>query len=589
VMVSDDLGSPAVRRFYDYAGQGFSGRYIALDAFRAGNDLLYLGNFATPETPSSQTGIIRTIEFFNQRYQDDTLFAQRVDESVIRILMLKLRLYNGSFSLSKVLPPAELPLSMGRSRNVSLEVLRQAATLIWPNPAELSNVLPNPPGRNENIVFITDVRYHRQCTRCPLQAAVEENAMENLLLRMYTAGAGGQIAPRNLVSYSFVDLYEMLEVGPGIVTVENDIKAARWVVFLMLNEHPSIPSSMALGRFLNERIDLLQGKNIIVFSLSAPYYLDSTDISKLTAYYALYSKVPSALEIAARLLFQDLRANGFLPVSVPSARYDLNQAVQPNPNQVIALYLENGDPTAPQAGTPTPGSITGYKIGDLIPILTGVILDQNGHRVPDDTPVRFIVNRGDGGIVSTSTLETKTVHGIARAAIRIDGSGQIQVRVESERARSSNVLVFDVPPANPEVVPPTDTPVPTLTPTPTATQTATPTATVTPTVEAPPPPPPPQVNFGDWFVVMFVASTLGFGSYWIGIASGHIRWGIRSGFLGLIGGLLAYTYLALDLPGSHDLLATAGTWGTVFLTAVGAVLGSIAGWSWKSFGKLKRA
>jgi beta-N-acetylhexosaminidase len=588
VMVSDDLGSQAIRRFYDYAGQSFSGRTIAHDAFRAGNDLLYLGNFSTPESPSSHAGIVRTIEYFNQRYQDDTLFAQRVDESVIRILALKYRLYQGSFGISKVLPPQEVPAFVGNSRNISLEVLRQAATLIWPSQSELNNTLPNPPGRNENIIFITDVRYYRQCSRCPLQAVVDEKSLEEVVVRMYASGAGGQVLPRNLTSYTFVDLTEMLDSGPGIVQIENDLKAARWVVFLMLNEHPGIPSSTALSRFLNQRIDLLQGKNIIVFSLSAPNFLDSTDISKLTAYYALYSKIPSALDIAARLLFQDLRAPGFLPVSVPSARYDLNAAVQPSPNQVITLYLEDADETGTNGSTPTPGVITGYKIGDLLSIVTGVIVDANGHRVPDDTPVRFIVTRGEGGVVATVPIEAKTVSGIARAIVRIDGTGQIQIRAESERARNSNILTFDIPLPQVENGTPTVTPAPTSTPTPTHTQTPTPTLTPTATPEPPPPLPPPQVKFGDWFLVLFVVSGIGLGTYWVGMAAGQFRWGLRAGFLALIGGLLAYAYLALQLPGTFDLLEASGTWGVVLFTAGGAVIGNLAGWSWKGLWGLRR-
>ncbi len=45
VMISDNLGSRAVRRFYDPSGQTFNGPLVARDAFLAGNDLLYLDNF----------------------------------------------------------------------------------------------------------------------------------------------------------------------------------------------------------------------------------------------------------------------------------------------------------------------------------------------------------------------------------------------------------------------------------------------------------------------------------------------------------------------------------------------------------------
>jgi hypothetical protein len=55
------------------------------------------------------------------------------------------------------------------------------------------------------------------------------------------------------------------------------------------------------------------------------FYQDSTDISKLTAYYALYSKIPSFIDGAARVLFQEIPAVGILPVSVPGIGYEFKQ------------------------------------------------------------------------------------------------------------------------------------------------------------------------------------------------------------------------------------------------------------------------
>src|SRR5258706_15943378 len=44
LVISDDLGVQAVRRFYDPDNKSFFGRLVARDAFLAGNDLLYMGN-----------------------------------------------------------------------------------------------------------------------------------------------------------------------------------------------------------------------------------------------------------------------------------------------------------------------------------------------------------------------------------------------------------------------------------------------------------------------------------------------------------------------------------------------------------------
>ena len=54
---------------------------------------------------------------------------------------------------------------------------------------------------------------------------------------------------------------------------------------------------------------------VILFSFGAPYYFDTTTISKFTAYFALYSKQPQFVDVASRLLFQELSPTGAAPVS----------------------------------------------------------------------------------------------------------------------------------------------------------------------------------------------------------------------------------------------------------------------------------
>jgi len=87
-----------------------------------------------------------------------------------------------------------------------------------------------------------------------------------------------------------------------------------------------------IQRFFSERPNLTRNRNVILFSFTAPYYLDPTDISKLTAYYALYSKQPAFVEVAARLLFerQQVTLQGASPVSIPAVEYDLADATSPD-------------------------------------------------------------------------------------------------------------------------------------------------------------------------------------------------------------------------------------------------------------------
>jgi beta-N-acetylhexosaminidase len=581
IMISDDLSGRAVKRYFETTGQTYIGRYVARDAFQAGNDILFLGDFTTTEEPDPVINIIKTMEHFTQVYRQDSFFAQRVDESVLRILMLKLRMYNNTFTLNQTWASQTLSSSFGNSSRVTLEVMRQAATLISPSQAELNNTLPDPPGRNDRIVFITDSRNEKQCSRCPLLPTIAVDALENMVVRLYSQQMGGQVLPRNLSSYSFGDLQEMLDTGSEI---EQDLREAKWIVFVMLNENPAIPHSMALSHFLDNRPDLHQQKNLIVFAFNAPYFLDATDISKLTAYYGLYSKTPAAIDLAARLLFKDIRPTGASPVSVSGAGYDLNAATFPDPDQALQLYLENGRPeTSNGNGTPVPTVVPRFKVGDLISVQTAPILDSNGHPVPDRTIVRFVVTRGEGLIAQI--IETETTGGIAKANIRVETSGLIQIRAESDLARTADPLVFDIPSEA--------TPLPTqTTPTEAPTETLTPTITitVTPTLEPTPTPIPTQdqTSFGDWSLAFFLTMLMGISTYWVSSLSGHVRWGMRTAFLIFIGGLTAYSYIALRMPGSNSLVNELGTAGILLITLVGAVAGAIVAWSWRGLLLLKK-
>jgi beta-N-acetylhexosaminidase len=108
-----------------------------------------------------------------------------------------------------------------------------------------------------------------------------------------------------------------------------------------------------LRRFFAERPALIRNKNVILFSFTAPYYLDATDISKLTAYYVLYSKQPAFVDVAARLLFQQVPLQGASPVSIPAVGYDLIKETSPNPSQVISLSLDKKEATVTENGTVT--------------------------------------------------------------------------------------------------------------------------------------------------------------------------------------------------------------------------------------------
>lgn len=583
VMISDNLGSQAVRLFYELTNpnQPFDARRIALNAFLAGNDLLYLGNIVAGEAEGEEeeeentyTTAANIQEFFAQKYREDPAFAVRVDQSVLRILRLKYQLFD-TFSLSNTQPPLSGIEILPDSTEVTFEVSREAATLISPSLQELDSAVPDAPNRADRIVFVTDQRVSKQCSTCTEVFTPEVDALQQAVQRLYGPQASNQVNPNFLRSYSYFDLQRLLDEDPEAYQIELDLRRAHWIVFALLDQNSEIPSSRALHRFLAERPDLFQQKRLIAFSLNAPLYLDATNISKLTAYYALYNKTPAAINIAARLLFREITPSGALPVSVSGVGYDLISATSPSPNQTIALSLdlppiEIGEGTSTPEPQPTPE----FKIGNTIPVRTGVVSDHNGNPVPDGTPVQFIVTLNGELIGLPQTIATKS--GIARTSLQVVGSGVFTVRVESEPAKDSEILRFEIPPENGEIVTITPTDQPTVTPSPTISPTPLPVL-----LPEPPPTGATRPNLGDWFATVLFTLAIALISYRIAAYLGQVRWGIRGSFLAAICGLFAYSYLALKLPGSVSLLEKYGGWGVLVVTFSGASIGILLTLVWR--------
>jgi beta-N-acetylhexosaminidase len=572
VMISDNLGSRAVRRFYDPSGQTFNGPLVARDAFLAGNDLLYLDNFLSSGDPDVYTTYIRTLTFFAQKYREDPAFAQRVDQSVFRILALKYRIYNNTFVVSATLPNEDALNSIGLSSQVTFTIAQQAATLISPSVDELNIAIPSPPSREEHIAFITDSIIFQQCSTCRQQNTIDVAAFENAVTRLYSGS--GQVIPNNLISYSFQDLSDMLNAGTGILQIENDLRQAEWIVFAMDTVSADNSYSQALRQFLDLRPDLVQGKHLIVFALSEPYALDATDISKLSAYYALYSRSSSFIDIAARILFHEIQPSGHLPVSVPGIGYEILEATSPDPDQVIHLYMDISAPATTETTQSTGLTPTAVplRIGDTISVLSGIILDHNGNQVPDSTIVRFILYH-DGESVPSQIVESQTLQGIAKGNMMLDQSGEINIRAESGQAVSSDVLNIEIPPESITSTPAPPTQVPTLTDTPTLTPTNTPTLSPTATPIPVPVSNTGNMGFGDWLGAILVIALISGGNYWIINNKRGLRWGIRAALLPLIGGLFTYTYLAINLPGSDTMIQKFGIWGVLLFSMIGTAVG----------------
>lgn len=623
LMVSDPLGVPAVQRFYSDADQQFPHRRVAKDALFAGNDVLYMDAFAQEagDFQAQLTNIQDTITWFQEKYLTDPAFQQRVDEAVLRILRLKLRLYDEDFRLQNVLADsADLPDAVGQGDAAMLRLAQEAITLLSPSPAELAERVPTPPGPTDRIVIFTDVREASQCSGCPPQAYIGLTDIEERLLALYGPEGSEQIQDDRIQSFSFSDLKEFLAAGPERIPpptppptpqpqeeepsqedqlltpeaqrapstaylVQTALDAADWIIFAQLDVTPDAPQSDALQEFLRQRQDVVRNSRIIVFAYNAPYFLDTTEVSKLTAYYGLYSKIDPFIDTSVRALFQETSLRGAPPVDVDSVNYNLDRVTRPDQEQVIELYvIRNGSPQAPPSEEPLE-----LVVGDTLRLQTGVIYDQNGQPVPDGTMVQFVRQDRLEGFISVIG-EQPTVNGMATLDYVLEArTGQFRITTVAGAASNSQQLdiVIEENEARAAVI--TSTPAPSATPTPTSTPTPTPTATSSPTPTASPTSIPlgddePSVDISltdfEMLLGVFMGLLLTGSAGWTAARrNGHddLSQRIRLVAWGFVGGLLAYNYYLLGLPGAGSLQAI-GSWASLLTTIGGGLLGLLSGW-----------
>lgn len=473
VMVTYDLGVPAVRRYYDPQLLSFPHKRIAQETFLAGNDLLLLSRFALNDDWSQEFENIKdTIRFFQEKYTSDPTFQARVDESLRRILHLKYKIYR-RFSLGESLVDVRfLAEELGQGKTAP--IAQEAVTLIYPELEELSKRLPGPPLIDEDILIFTDDRQGRDCPNCLSFPFIETDALEKVMLQLYGPKASGQVDPAHIHSLPFSQLRDFLAASesesstpgpprtpsppPRVQQIEKLLQEAEWILFAMLDVNPGYPASDVVKLFLRQRSDSLRGKNVIVMAYGAPYYLDTTEISKLTAYYCVYGKTRPLIEASVRALFQEFRPQSSPPVSVGGINYDLIARLEPDPDQIIgleAISLNEEGKGTPSTLTPAPLSpelgITltpvGVKVGGKLQVRTGLILDRNGHPVPDGTPAVFRLFYPAESL-ELPRYETTTVNGVAEMVITLEKVGQLEITATSGPASRSSKLLATIQGAN---------------------------------------------------------------------------------------------------------------------------------------------
>ena len=308
LVMSDDLGAPAIRRHYDPTLQSFPHRRVAQDALLAGNDLLLLARWSLDDNPETALANIKdTITFFQEKYRSDADFRRRVDAAVIRILTLKAQLYP-ELDLRTSLVDGSLLEQRETQDTTVAQIARNAITLLSPSPAELAQRMPAGPGADDSILFITDARSDRECSAddCPAAPLIEPTALADIVLRLYEPS--GQVAPDRVASLTFEQIDCLAEPccrqaeAADNAVVDGLINNADWIVFGILDNAPDAAGTSVMRQFLSQRPVSREQKRLVAIAYDAPFFLDATDITKLTAYFAAFGKTEPLLEASMRVL-----------------------------------------------------------------------------------------------------------------------------------------------------------------------------------------------------------------------------------------------------------------------------------------------
>lgn len=570
LLVADSLGSDALKEHLNASRAGFPHFRIAREALMAGNDILPLVSFSLSDDwdGDAYPRIVETIKYFQERYRSDPTFRPWIDEAALRILKAKLALYE-SLSPGEVLVDGELAVEgVGGGIDTVQEIATDAVTLLYPAAEELGTYLPGPPTIDEDIVIL-------ECfTDCYAEPVQSGDALQVALLSAYGPDGTGQVAAERVhtLGYGQISGWIAGSLPPADAqAVTQLVDQAEWVILALADYNPDdFPASRVAKDLLSQREYFLGEKKVIAIAYDAPYFLDSTEVAKLTAYYAVYSKVTPCLEASLRPLFEaGFVAPGASPVDVQGVGYSVASVLAPAPAQVIAV-----ERLAPPEDEPL------YVGGDPLVVRTGVIVDRNGNIVPDGTRVEFRASYPGADIFVQPQVVTDTIAGVAGAAFWLASpapAGLLRVSAQSGEATSESLVIRVVVPV---------TPFPTYTPTATATASPTPSATpIPPTPTAPVPTPTPTATTPagstrrpvDWLDLTIAGAGTMLGS----IAGVQTRSGRRKGWerevqlvlYGAAFGLGGYILYGLGLLNPSSVLGWEGLSVRAFLLSAAVFLG----------------
>lgn len=411
LVMSDSLGVPAVKKWYaqETGNADFPNRTVVRDALLAGSDLLPLVEFyKDPDHngwKSNQLPLIQdSVTYMRQQYASDPDFRRRADDAVRHVIATKAKLYPKLHLDQVVVDTAAASTVAGGGADAMRTLAEDALTLLQPQSvAELRARLPRGPVTPDRVLIV-------ECWEdCYPYRVMRKAALQESLLALYGPGGSARIRAEDVttVSYAELDAWLGAPTDPVNAAIGKAVGDASWIVLALTEYNPiGRPVSGAAKRLLASPIDL-RNKNLIGIAYNVPYHLDSTEVSKLAAYFAVYNKTDAAIEAGFRALFGDIAPKGHSPVNVPGVFYNVGDAVQADATREILVAVFGQQSNA-------------VKDARTIALVAGPIVDKNGNPVPDGTVASFELARANGG---TTAATGTTTDGLAGAQVILNGPG----------------------------------------------------------------------------------------------------------------------------------------------------------------------
>jgi beta-N-acetylhexosaminidase len=431
MVMSDALGVQAVKKWYASQGQpDFPNRSVVHDALMSGSDLLPLVEFyhdpAHAGWKDNQLPVMQdSLQYMREQYAGNAEFRRRADDAVRHVIAAKIKLYPTLQLAQVTVDPAAASAVAGGAGDEMRSLAEDALTLLQPQTAaDLRQRLPRAPQTPDKVLIV-------ECwSDCYATRVLPKNALQDELLALYGPAGKARVRPEDVSTVSFGDIDAWLAKPADTAnsSVAKAVADASWIVLALTEYNPnSYPASAAARHLLDSTAVDLRNKNVVAIAYNVPYHLDSTEISKLAAYFAVYNKTEAAITASMRALFGDLTPKGHSPVNVSGTYYNVAEATQPDPAQTLKVGLFGVQPDA-------------VPEGRAVPFVAGPLLDRNGAPVPDGTIVSFALTKAGG---ATSIVTAKTVDGMAGALAQLSGVGSYGVTA-SVGALSSPVLAMEV-------------------------------------------------------------------------------------------------------------------------------------------------